>query len=175
MLPFPLYRIDFNDVSKRLQFVSNLLVSKRLCIETTELHYESVYTLLTLRSQPPRLFVSTLCARFPLSFISPSWEPQRDWKRSSFAQKLSPWVVAAKCNDTQTKMITSANGVNDNVSRIINTQSYCHAQESLPKQRTIIGNVLNLLGTIKEILTLWEIFVWKVGSQLLQLFPWFEQ
>ena len=125
--------------------------------------------------QPPRLFVSTLCARFPLSFISPSWEPQRDWKRSSFAQKLSPWVVAAKCNDTQTKMITSANGVNDNVSRIINTQSYCHAQESLPKQRTIIGNVPNLLGTIKEILTLWEIFVWKVGSQLLQLFPWFEQ
>ena len=148
MLPFPLYRIDFNDFSKRLQFVS-----KRLCIETTELHYESVYTLVTLRSQSPRLLVSTLRARFPWSFISPSWEPQRDWKRSSFAQKLSPWVVAAKCSDTQLqiKMITSANEVNDNVSPIINTQSYCHTQENLRKQRTIIGNVLNLLGTLMEL------------------------
>ena len=32
---FYMYRIDFDNVSKRLQFVSNLLVSKRLCIETT--------------------------------------------------------------------------------------------------------------------------------------------
>ena len=146
MLPFPLYRIDFNDVSKRLQFVS-----KRLCIETTELHYGSVYNLVTLRSQPPRLLVSKLRARFPWCFISPSWERQRDWKRSSFAQKLSAWVIAGKCSDTQTKMITSANEVNDNVSPIINTQSYCHTQENLRKQRTIIGNVLNLLGTLMEL------------------------
>ena len=31
------YRIDFDDVSKRLQFVSNRLISKRLCIEMAEL------------------------------------------------------------------------------------------------------------------------------------------
>ena len=34
---FYVYRIDFDDVSKRLQFVSSRLVSKRLCIEMTEL------------------------------------------------------------------------------------------------------------------------------------------
>ena len=32
-----MYRIDFDDVSKRLQFVSSRHVSKRLCIETNEL------------------------------------------------------------------------------------------------------------------------------------------
>ena len=32
-----MYRIDFDDVSKRLQFVSSRLVAKRLCIEMTEL------------------------------------------------------------------------------------------------------------------------------------------
>ena len=32
---FHMYRIDFDDASKRLQFLSNLPVSKRLCIETT--------------------------------------------------------------------------------------------------------------------------------------------
>ena len=34
---------------------------------------------------------------------------------------------------------------------------------------------LELLWNYKKILTLWEIFVWTVDSQLLQLFPWFEQ
>ncbi|XP_067031339.1 cation channel sperm-associated auxiliary subunit epsilon-like [Acropora muricata] len=36
-----MYGIDFDDVSKRLQFVSNLLVSKRLCNETTEINFGS--------------------------------------------------------------------------------------------------------------------------------------
>ena len=34
---------------------------------------------------------------------------------------------------------------------LFNTQSYCHTQENLRKQRTIIGNVLNLLGTLMEL------------------------
>ena len=34
------YRIDFDDVSKRLQSVSSRLVSKRLCIEMTELLWD---------------------------------------------------------------------------------------------------------------------------------------
>ena len=34
-----MYRIDFDDVSNGLQFVSSRLVSKRLCIEMTELHW----------------------------------------------------------------------------------------------------------------------------------------
>ena len=32
-----MYRIDFDDVSKRLQFISSRLVTRRLCIEMTEL------------------------------------------------------------------------------------------------------------------------------------------
>ena len=32
-----MYRIDFDDVSERLQFISSRLVTRRLCIEMTEL------------------------------------------------------------------------------------------------------------------------------------------
>ena len=106
-----LNRIDFLHVSNRLRWCleTTSICIESTCIETTELHYESVYKLVTLRSQPPRLLVYMLCVRFPWFFISPSWESQRDWKRSIFAQKLSAWVAAAKCSDTQTKRIASAN------------------------------------------------------------------
>ena len=67
-----LSRIDFDDLSRRLQFVSNPLVSKRPNSIT------KVYKLVTLRSQPPRLLVYMLRVRFPWFFISPFWVPQRD-------------------------------------------------------------------------------------------------
>ena len=85
-----LNRIDFLHVSNRLRWCleTTSICIESTCIETTELHYESAYKLVTLRSQPPRLLVYMLRVRFPWFFISPSWEPQREWKRSNLCTEV---------------------------------------------------------------------------------------
>ena len=69
-----MYRIDFDNVSKPLQFVSNLLVSKRLCIKTTVNRLGSCST-----AYQPNF-------RAVISVVSPTW-----LSTGSFTLALSAW------------------------------------------------------------------------------------
>ena len=67
-LKVELNRIDFDDVSKRLQFVSNRLVSKRLCIETTELR---IHLLLVLNAKYSFICAERLFNKITVHSLTP--------------------------------------------------------------------------------------------------------